>query len=297
MDDNAGRLMCPDWDNQIVPQPADVWPVLRKIVPGRFHYFDGWEAAAWTRNNMYAAVIICVLYFVMCFGTKAVMRDRVPFSLKTPLALWNLSLSLFSLVGAAATMPQLLLGLYYQGAEFTICAGADAWYGCGTSGLFTALFIWSKVPELIDTVFIVLRKKKLMFLHWYHHISVLLFCWHSHGTMSAAGLWFVAMNYSVHGVMYMYYFLTAIGYRPPWAMFVTVIQISQMFVGIWVCVMTIWYKHHPGHACNVTHSNVWAGVVMYTSYMLLFVHFFVNRFCRGGSKKASAKATAAKKQE
>ena len=97
------------------------------------------------------------------------------------------------------------------------------------------LFIFSKIPELFDTAFIVLGKKKLIFLHWYHHVTVLLYCWHSYGTRNAAGLWFIAMNYTVHAIMYFYYFLTGLGYRPKWAFFVTIIQISQMFVGVMVC--------------------------------------------------------------
>ena len=53
------------------------------------------------------------------------------------------------------------------------------------------LFIYSKVPELVDTAFVVLRKKPLIFLHWYHHVTVLLYCWHSYYTLSSAGLYFV----------------------------------------------------------------------------------------------------------
>ena len=44
-----------------------------------------------------------------------------------------------------------------------------------------------KIPELIDTVFIVLRKKPLIFLHWYHHVTVVLYCWHSFAQRSSAG--------------------------------------------------------------------------------------------------------------
>ncbi len=50
----------------------------------------------------------------------------------------------------------------------------------------------SQIPELVDTVFIVLRKKPLILLHWYHHFTVLLYCWHSYATRSSAGVykWF-----------------------------------------------------------------------------------------------------------
>lgn len=50
----------------------------------------------------------------------------------------------------------------------------------------------------------------------------------------ASGLYFVAMNYTVHAIMYFYYFLTALGYRPRWALAVTVFQLSQ--VRWWHCV-------------------------------------------------------------
>ena len=34
---------------------------------------------------------------------------------------------------------------------------------------------------LVDTAFIIFRKHNLIFLHWYHHLTVALFCWLMYG--------------------------------------------------------------------------------------------------------------------
>jgi hypothetical protein len=39
------------------------------------------------------------------------------------------------------------------------------------------MFAWSKVAELGDTLFLVLRKREVIFLHWYHHASVIALTW------------------------------------------------------------------------------------------------------------------------
>jgi elongation of very long chain fatty acids protein 6 len=87
-----------------------------------------------------------------------------------------------------------------------LCTSPDVRYGDGACGLWVQLFCLSKIPELFDTAFIVARKKRLMFLHWYHHVTVLLFCWHSYATEASTGIFFVAMNYSVHAIMFGYVF-------------------------------------------------------------------------------------------
>lgn len=165
-----------------------------------FPSINGQARTQWFKGTPFAIVI---LYVALVFGVQYIMRDRKAFNVKPLWRLWNLGLSIFSFIGAMRTMPHLLAELYEDGLYITMCGHAMR-YGVGASGLWTMLFVFSKIPELLDTAFIVLGKKKLIFLHWYHHVTVLLFCWHSYAFRSSAGIWFIAMNYSVHAVMYGY---------------------------------------------------------------------------------------------
>lgn len=141
--------------------------------------------------------------------------------------------------------------------------------------------------ELIDTFFIVVHKKPLIFLHWYHHITVLLYCYHSYVTTSPPGIFFVVMNYSVHASMYGYYFLMAIKMRPKWfnPIVITIFQISQMIVGVAVTLAGFYYyKTDP--TCGIEKENNTAAFVMYGSYLFLFLQFFFGRYSKTkGSKK------------
>ena len=133
--------------------------------------------------------------------------------------------------------------------------------------------------ELFDTFFIVIHKKPLIFLHWYHHITVLLYCWHSYVTTSPPGIFFVVMNYSVHASMYGYYFLMAMRLRPKWfnPMIITTFQISQMVVGVAVTMLGFYY-YSKDPKCKIENENNTAAFVMYGSYLFLFLQFFIGRY-------------------
>lgn len=134
--------------------------------------------------------------------------------------------------------------------------------------------------ELIDTLFIVIHKKKLIFLHWYHHVTVLLYCWHSYVTLSPVGIFFVVMNYSVHASMYGYYFIMAINYKPKWfnPMIITTFQISQMVVGVLVTIIGFYYYNTSKLSCHIAAENNMAAFLMYGSYLFLFLQFFIGRY-------------------
>ena len=242
------------------------------------------------QNHPMVPIMACVCYGIFIVVGRALMADRPRFNWRYTLAAWNLFLSVFSILGMLRTLPHLLYNLSTMSLMDNLCRDPRATYGSGSTGLWIQFFILSKFPELLDTFFIVIHKKPLIFLHWYHHITVLLYCWHSYVTISPPGIFFAVMNYSVHGIMYFYYFLMAMRCKPKWLhpMIVTVAQISQMVVGVVVTLLAYYYyKTEP--SCTVTAENNAAAFCMYGSYLFLFLQFFVGRYVQ--PKPASAKKT------
>lgn len=138
------------------------------------------------------------------------------------------------------------------------------------------MFVLSKLPELGDTIFIVLRKQPLIFLHWYHHITVLLYSWFSYSEYTASARWYVVMNYCVHSIMYTYYALKAMRYRPPKAisMVITTLQLVQMVIGCAINISAYQYLENGQMDCHITRRNIRFSFAMYLSYFVLFARFF-----------------------
>jgi elongation of very long chain fatty acids protein 6 len=163
-------------------------------------------------------------------------------------------------------------------------------------GFWTWLFVLSKLPELGDTIFIVLRKQPLIFLHWYHHITVLMYSWFSYTEYTASARWFVVMNYCVHSLMYTYYALRALKFNPPRfiSMVITGLQLTQMIVG---CAINVWaydFLQQKGHAaCNISSANIKLSIAMYASYFILFARFFHLTYLSTNARKGKKLATSA----
>lgn len=271
------------------------FPALEGFYTSFEKEYDPEPVLNWMKNNNYMLPVCAVIgyvSFVFVIG-PLLLKDRKPFVLKNQLAIWNFCLSMFSFWGASRTVPWLLYRIMNESFEDTVCISPHVGYGTGVAGLATQMFILSKLPELVDTVFLVLKKRDVIFLHWYHHITVLLYCWNSYVTESSAGLYFVAMNYTVHAFMYFYFFLMAIKGVPKWfnPFLLTVMQISQMIVGTSVVCACIYYHYYgvkvydykliKGVGCNNIPSNLIAGGLMYASYLYLFVEFAIKKFFFG----------------
>ena len=196
--------------------------------------------------------------------------------------MWNTGLAAFSILGSVAMLPELSHMLIHEDFYVSVCKiprlnvpPLSIWAWC---------FIISKCVELGDTMFIVLRKTPLSFLHWYHHITVFIYTWfaNAYPTPSGVGMWFSCMNYSVHSVMYSYYAVKASGRKiPQWiSQVITVLQLSQMFVAI-ICNAVAYISYHSGKECDYNGGVFYIGMAIYGSYAMLFLNFFYQRYVYG----------------
>ena len=250
--------------------------------------FDFQEKREWMAQNWYTAFYWIAAYMVIIFTGQSYMSTRDAFKLKTPLVIWNLGLAVFSIIGTLRTMPEMLHVLQSFGFQHSVCSPSYV-ENSRVSGYWTWLFCLSKVPELGDTIFIILRKQNLIFLHWYHHITVLLFTWYSYSEHISPGRWYICMNYLVHSFMYSYFALRSLGFKIPKqiAMFITVSQIIQMVLG---CFVT-YYGYslsQRGEYCQIPEATAKLALTMYGSYFLLFARFFLNSYFGTGNKRSDA---------
>ncbi|GMR47021.1 hypothetical protein PMAYCL1PPCAC_17216, partial [Pristionchus mayeri] len=260
-----------------------------------FEDFDSTREVTWFLQNYWQHTItLSVVYYLLIKCIQWAMLDRPPFVLRRPLIAWNLSLALFSAMGFVRFGEDFFESLAYRGLYTTFCTMPAT---KGVAPFWCFLFFVSKFVEMGDTLFIVLRKKPLIFLHYYHHIVVFIYTAHAGAEHATPGRAFILMNYAAHSLMYSYYSARAMGYHPPeWvSVMITVWQTIQMVVGMGISVWTYYVKTQLGWRCQQSLPNLYLGFLIYFTFAFLFIQFFVNRYIREQRKEKKAKET--KKEE
>ncbi|NXP67727.1 ELOV6 protein, partial [Chloropsis cyanopogon] len=226
--------------------------------------------------------IFSIIYLILIFGIQHFMKERRPFNLRTPLVLWSFSLSLFSFIAACRVWKQMAFLLLTKGFKQSVCS--QSFYVHPVSKLWIYLFVLSKLVELGDTLFIVLRKKQLIFLHWYHHLVTMVLSWYGYKTMAAGMGWNAALNLSIHFVMYLYYTVTAMGTRVPHSltMLLTTAQMVQM-IG-YVMMSTFIFFWRDDNLCQISWPLLLLSSILYITLFILFSNFFVKTYLSSTQK-------------
>lgn len=136
------------------------------------------------------------IYLVLVYFASKWMHNRPAYNLRLPLALWSGALSLFSLLGTLKVWPEFIGQAVSKGfvstyteASYHLDPSVVIWY---------TLFTLSKVPELMDTLFVIARKQKLIPLHWIHHTLTLVFSFFVFPDGGGVARWMVGISLCLH---------------------------------------------------------------------------------------------------
>ncbi|NWW73866.1 ELOV4 protein, partial [Climacteris rufus] len=242
-----------------LPDPrTDPWPLVHSPVP---------------------ITLIFVCYLLVVALGPLCLRQCTPLRLRPLLLAYNLAM-----VALASYMCYEFLVTSVLANYSYLCQPVD--YSRSELGMRMARVCWwfffSKVLELLDTVFFILRKKQeqVTFLHVYHHGSMLFNWWAGVKYVPGGQAFFIGMlNSFVHIFMYGYYALASLGPRVRrhlwWKRYLTMLQLCQ-FVAI-----AAHSSYNLFTECPFPDGFNAAVSLYMLSLLPLFLHFYHRTYRRG----------------
>lgn len=299
---------------QIWPLFADAYTRLMGHPPEKFVFVPG----STPFSTLGACATMLITYYVTIFAGREFMKKREPFSLNGFFMIHNLYLTVISGVLLALFIEQLIPTLWRSGVFYAICDHRGGW----TTPLvklyyvsFPAPSIWprmelifsdqlnylTKYLELLDTIFMVLKKKPLTFLHTYHHGATALLCFTQLIGLTSVSWVPITLNLLVHVVMYWYYFQAARGIKIWWKRYITMLQIFQFVIDLgfvyfasYTYFTSTYFPSMPSAGkCAGEEFAAFAGMGILSSYLLLFISFY---FATYKQEKNQAKAGRGRKR-
>ncbi|KAI8800400.1 GNS1/SUR4 membrane protein [Cladochytrium replicatum] len=250
-----------------------------------------------------AALGVVIYLSVLALGTWIMwVLDAKPLQLKPLFFVHNTLLSLgsgFLLLAFA----EILWARAGRGFVWNVCAKEA--YTSRLEFLYYINYLF-KYYELLDTVFLVLKRKQLEFLHVYHHALTMVLCFVELRGKAPVQWVVIVLNLAVHFIMYYYYARSVVVSKPPWwKKHLTSMQITQFVIDLVVIyvVSYSYYLHtyHPttlAHTmpnlgpCTGTDEAALVGVFILTSYLGLFIQFFIKTYSAKRSSKEKGKNKA-----
>ncbi|TCD71535.1 hypothetical protein EIP91_008916 [Steccherinum ochraceum] len=250
-----------------------------------------------TPQEVYPAL---VSYLVVIFSIQWFMKDRPAMKPQFAFQVHNVFLSAGSLLLLLLVAEEVVPEVYKHGLFYGMC-NVKMW--TGRLEFYYMINYYFKYIELIDTVFLALKKKPLAFLHVFHHSATALLCYSQLEGRTSVSWVPITLNLAVHVVMYYYYYATAGGARIWWKKYLTTMQITQfvidlfaVYFGTYSYYAATYYTHLPHlGTCAGTEYAALFGCGLLSSYLVLFINFYIQTYkapVKGKKPVANGKSIA-----
>ncbi len=230
-------------------------------------------------------LIITALYVLIVITGPKLMADRKPFHLKHIIVPYNFAMMFLS----TYIFHEFLVGTTVAGYSYT-CQKVDYTYNDHAMRINFAnwVFFFSKIIELLDTIFFILRKKnsQITFLHVWHHATMAPFWWLVVKYIPNGQPFFIALcNSFVHILMYFYYGMSSIGPHMQkylwWKKYLTKIQLTQF------CMVITHATTGYLSGCDFPHGYTLFASAYGVILIILFANFYRQAYVK---KKTNLKA-------
>jgi len=260
------------------------------------HYVPG-ETPLSTNKSVATAL---VSYLAIIFGLRELMKNRPAMKLQALFQIHNVLLTLGSAL-LLALMAEELLPMWLKHGTFSAACNERSW--TRKMEFYYMINYSFKYLELLDTVFLVLKKKPLAFLHVYHHAVTAFLCYTQLNGKTSISWVVIMLNLTVHVLMYYYYYATAGGAKIWWKKYLTSMQITQFIIDLFAVyfgtysyyVHTYWPKAGLPYLgnCAGTETAALLGCGVLSSYLVLFIKFYIQTYKKPvKGKKPIANGTA-----
>lgn len=231
-------------------------------------------------------IVSAYVYFVRRLGPKF-MKLRDPYDIKWTIRLYNVAMSLVNLYTFYRVAVLTKFGLNY--------------FGCKQVGTKTKednelvylafLYFATKLVELLDTIFFVLRKKynQASNLHVFHHGFIAICVWiYFKIAPGGSSVLFPFLNVGVHTIMYGYYFLATFKGMQRylwWKRHLTEAQIVQFILSM------IHFSFQGLSSCEYPPALAIIGFTFNFVFLVLFCDFYYHAYLKNKSPPVSGRAS------
>ncbi|RIB18401.1 ELO family [Gigaspora rosea] len=240
-----------------------------------------WKVGITPFSNIQIVIGSWITYFVVIIGLKIFMKERTPFTLRVIVAAHNLFLCILSAIMFGYSVIDLFKRWQERGIGECFCTSDESSLK-GRLFYITYIYYLSKFIELIDTVILVLKKKEIIFLHWYHHSIVILMVWSWLQDANMYASMGMIANTFIHIFMYYYYFVAVLGRSVWFKKYVTTGQIIQFSISFILSVPYLYY--HFTKECQYGFSAFLFSICCNGSFLVLFIRFYQKAYKKKGKK-------------